>query len=49
MRIRDGKNSDPGSEVEKIRIRNKHLGSATIDGGLPDQSHSASGREYTSC
>jgi hypothetical protein len=35
MRIRDGKNSDPGwkkfgFEMEKIRIRDKHLGSATL-------------------
>jgi hypothetical protein len=30
MRIRDGKNSDPGSEMEKIRIRDKHPGSAKL-------------------
>jgi hypothetical protein len=30
IRIRDGKNSDPGSRMEKIRIRDKHLGSATL-------------------
>jgi hypothetical protein len=28
--IRDGKNSDPGSGMGKIRIRDKHLGSATL-------------------
>jgi hypothetical protein len=27
--LRDGKNSDPGSGMEKIRIRDKHPGSAT--------------------
>jgi hypothetical protein len=36
MRIRDGKNSDPrwkkfGSGMEKIRIRDKHPGSATLN------------------
>jgi hypothetical protein len=30
MRIRDGKNSDPGSGMKKIRIRDKHPGSATL-------------------
>jgi hypothetical protein len=30
MRIRDGKNSDPGYGREKIRIRDKHSGSATL-------------------
>ncbi len=30
MRIWDGKNSDPGSRMEKIRIRDKHPGSATL-------------------
>jgi hypothetical protein len=30
MRIRDGKNSDPRSGMEKIRIRDKHPGSATM-------------------
>ena len=37
MRIRngknadpDGKNSDPGSGMEKIRIRDKHPGSVTL-------------------
>ncbi len=30
MRIRDVKNSDSGSVMEKIRIRNKHPGSATL-------------------
>jgi hypothetical protein len=32
MRIRDGSNSDPGSLMEKIQIRDrdKHLGSATL-------------------
>jgi hypothetical protein len=28
--IRDGKKSDPGSRMEKIRIRDKHPGSATL-------------------
>jgi hypothetical protein len=28
--IRDGKNSDPGFGMEKIRIRDKHPGSATL-------------------
>ncbi len=32
-RIRDGKNSDPG--WKKIRIRNKHPGSATLARNLP--------------
>ncbi len=31
MRIRDGDNSDPGSGMEKSRIRDKHPGSATLD------------------
>jgi hypothetical protein len=30
MRIRDGKNSDPGSGMEKSRIRDKHPRSATL-------------------
>jgi hypothetical protein len=30
MRIRDGKNSDPVSGTEKLRIRDKHPGSATL-------------------
>jgi hypothetical protein len=30
MRIRDGKNSDQGSGMEKIRIRDKLPGSATL-------------------
>jgi hypothetical protein len=30
MRIRDGKNLDPGSGTENIRIRDKHPGSATL-------------------
>jgi hypothetical protein len=30
MRIRDGKNLDPGSGMEKIRICDKHPGSATL-------------------
>jgi hypothetical protein len=28
--IQDGKNLDPGSEMEKIRSRDKHPGSATL-------------------
>jgi hypothetical protein len=28
--IQDGKNSDPGSRMEKIRIRDKHPGYATL-------------------
>jgi hypothetical protein len=32
--IRDGKNSDPGSGIEKIWIRDKHPGSATLIGSL---------------
>jgi hypothetical protein len=31
MPIRDGKNSDPGSGMERIRIRDKHPGSTTLD------------------
>jgi hypothetical protein len=31
MQIRDGKNSDPGSRMEKIRIRDNHPRSATLD------------------
>jgi hypothetical protein len=30
MRIRDGNNSDPGSGMEKSRIRDKYPGSATL-------------------
>jgi hypothetical protein len=30
MRIRDGDSSDPGSGMEKSRIRDKHPGSATL-------------------
>jgi hypothetical protein len=30
IRIRDGKNSDSGSGMEKIRIRDKHPESATL-------------------
>ncbi len=30
MRIRDGDSSDPGSWMEKSRIRDKHPGSATL-------------------
>jgi hypothetical protein len=30
MRIRDGDSSDPGSGLEKRRIRDKHPGSATL-------------------
>ncbi len=30
MWTRDGKNSDPGSLMEKSRIRDKHPGSATM-------------------
>ncbi len=30
MRIRDGDSSDPGSGMEKIPIRDKHPGSATL-------------------
>jgi hypothetical protein len=30
MRIRDGNNSDPGSGIEKSRIRDKHPGAATL-------------------
>jgi hypothetical protein len=37
MRVRDpvrnGKNSDPGSGMEKSRIRDKHPGSATLAAG----------------
>jgi hypothetical protein len=29
-RIQDGKNSSPGSGMEKIRIRDRHPGSATL-------------------
>jgi hypothetical protein len=31
MRIRDGDSSDPGSGMEKSRIRDKHPGSAILD------------------
>ncbi len=31
MRIRDGDSSDPGSGMEKSRIRDKHPGSATLN------------------
>jgi hypothetical protein len=31
MRIRDGKNSDPRSGMKKIRIQDKHPGSATLN------------------
>jgi hypothetical protein len=31
MRIRDGDSSDPGSGMEKSRIRDQHPGSATLD------------------
>jgi hypothetical protein len=30
IRVQDGKNSDAGSGMEKIRIRDKHPGSATL-------------------
>ncbi len=33
MRIRDGKNSDPGSGMGKLWIRDKHPGSATLHTG----------------
>jgi len=33
--IRDGKNSGQGTGMEKIRIRDKHPGSATLDSSLP--------------
>jgi hypothetical protein len=32
IRIQDGKNSDPGPGMEKIWIRDKHPGSATLMG-----------------
>ena len=35
MRIRDGKNSDPGSRMEKLRIWDKHPGSTTLRYPLP--------------
>jgi hypothetical protein len=34
MRVRDGKNSDPGCGMEKSRIRDKHSGSETLPVGL---------------
>ncbi len=34
MRIRDGKYLDPGSGIEKIQIRDKHPGSATLVHGV---------------
>jgi hypothetical protein len=34
MRIRDGKNSDPGWKKFKSGIRDKHIGSATLLAGV---------------
>jgi hypothetical protein len=34
--IQDGKNSDKGYRMEKIRIRDKHLGPATLDSFIFD-------------
>ncbi len=35
MRIRDGKNSDPGSGMGKIRVRDKHPGILDKHPGSP--------------
>jgi hypothetical protein len=35
IRIRDGKNSDPGSGMKKIRIRDKHPGFAPLVKNAP--------------
>ncbi len=41
MRIRDGKNSDPGSEMEKIRIRASGSGI-----NIPDSQHCLKGQGH---